>query len=114
MQTAAIPFQQIDWSSIEPTVHPGTTGTAWWRTKQIGGLRIRQVEYSAGYLADHWCQKGHIVYCLRGLVTTEMETGEQYLLTEGMSYVVSDNRSSHRSVTERCALLLIIDGDFLK
>ena len=71
------------------------------------------VEYSGGYLADHWCQKGHIVYCLEGEFTTEMESGETFQFTKGMSYIVSDDLSSHRSVTQNGVKLLIIDGDFL-
>jgi hypothetical protein len=109
-----IPFQQINWSTVNATQHPGTTGIAFWKTVQIGGLRVRLVEYSRGYIADHWCQKGHVVYCITGSVTTEMENGESYILKSGMSYIVSDGMSSHRSVTEMGASLLIIDGDFLQ
>lgn len=109
-----IPFQTIDWSVIEKAVHPGETGFAIWQTHQIGGLRIRLVEYSPDYKADHWCRKGHIIYCLAGSFTSEMESGESYQLTEGMMYVVSDGQSSHRSVTAPGARLLIVDGDFLK
>jgi hypothetical protein len=55
-----IPFQTINWETIAKTEHTGETGTSWWQTIQFPGLRIRIVEYSKGYLADHWCQKGHI------------------------------------------------------
>jgi len=34
-------------------------------------------------------------------------------LTKGMSYIVSDDMSSHRSITKKGVKLLIIDGDFL-
>jgi len=108
------PFQLIDWTTIPRTEHIGESGTAWWQTLQLPGLRIRMVEYSGGYLADHWCKKGHIVHCLQGEFTSEMENGEKYHLAEGMTYVVSDDLSSHRSVTEYGVKLLIIDGDFLK
>jgi len=114
MDAENIPFQVINWDEIEKTTHPGTTGSAWWQTLQFEGLRVRIVEYSKGYLADHWCRKGHIVHCLKGAFTTEMETGESFQLTEGMSYIVSDELSSHRSITENGVQLLIIDGDFLK
>ncbi len=109
-----IPFQTIDWSSVPKTEHPGETGKAYWQTIEFEGLRIRCVEYSPQYKADHWCQKGHIVYCLKGKVTNELKDGTQSVLSEGMSYVVSDDLSSHRSITEDGVLLLIIDGDFLK
>jgi quercetin dioxygenase-like cupin family protein len=108
------PFQLIDWTAIPKTEHTGETGTAWWQTMQLTGLRIRIVEYSEGYLADHWCRKGHIVHCLEGKFTSELENGEKFYLVEGMTYVVSDELSSHRSVTENGVKLLIIDGDFLK
>jgi quercetin dioxygenase-like cupin family protein len=107
-------FQTIDWEKVNLTEHKGEKGTAFWKTLQLDGLRIRIVEYSPGYLADHWCQKGHIVHCLEGEFMSEMENGEIYTLSRGMSYVVSDNMSSHRSVTENGVRLLIIDGDFLK
>jgi len=109
-----IPFQTIDWSALDKTIHPGDNGFATWQTIQFPGLRIRLVEYSKGYIANHWCQKGHIVYCLEGSVNNKLETGECYTLKPGMSYVVSDNLSSHRSETIDGVKLLIIDGDFLK
>jgi len=109
-----IPFQIIEWDKISKSEHPGEKGTSFWQTLQFDGLRVRIVEYSAGYLADHWCQKGHIVYCLEGGFTTELETGEACQLTKGMSYIVSDGMSSHRSVTKTGVKLLIIDGDFLQ
>jgi len=114
MSELNIPFQTIDWSKVEKTEHRGETGVAYWRTVQFPGLRVRIVEYSPGYMADHWCQKGHVVYCLEGEVVNEQENGDSSVLTPGMSYVVSDDLSSHRSVTEGGVKLLIIDGDFLK
>ena len=109
-----IPFQTIDWASIEKVEHKGETGVAIWQTVQFNGLRIRVVEYSAGYLADHWCQKGHIVHCLEGAFTSELSTGEQIELAKGGTYVVSDDLSSHRSFSAEGVRLLIVDGDFLK
>ena len=109
-----IPFQKIDWPSIEKVEHKGVLGFAFWQTVQLSGLRIRFVELSNEYFADHWCQKGHIVHCLEGGFTSELSTGEKIDLTEGETYVVSDDLSSHRSFSENGARLLIIDGDFLK
>lgn len=109
-----IPFQTIDWSGIEKTEHKGETGTSFWQTIQFPGLRIRLVEYSEGYLADHWCQKGHIVHCLEGEFVSELINGERIKLAKRETYVVSDELSSHRSVTESGVKLLIVDGDFLK
>ena len=109
-----IPFQTIDWTSIEKVEYKGEIGEAFWQTIQYDGLRIRLVEYSNEYLADHWCQKGHIVHCLDGEFISELKTGEKIKLTKGETYVVSDELSSHRSVSENGVILLIIDGDFLK
>ena len=109
-----IPFQTIDWTSIEKVEYKGETGVALWQTIQFGGLRIRLVEYSNGYLADHWCQKGHIVHCLDGEFISELSTGEKIMLKQGETYVVSDELSLHRSISENGVRLLIIDGDFLK
>ena len=109
-----IPFQTIDWTTIEKAEHKGETGIAYWQTVQLGGLRIRIVEYSNGYLADHWCQKGHIVHCLEGEFVSELSTGEKIKLVKGETYVVSDELSSHRSVSENGVKLMIMDGDFLK
>jgi len=114
MQDKNIPFQTIDWSNIPKIEHKGETGVAYWQTLQFDGLRIRLVEYSKNYVADHWCQKGHIVHCLEGEVINEQEDGTSSILKSGMSYVVSDDLSSHRSVTKEGVKLMIIDGDFLK
>lgn len=114
MDKINIPFQVTDWKKIPATEHIGETGTAYWRTLQLGNLRVRVVEYSANYLADHWCEKGHILYCLEGELISEMKDGSEYVLKAGMSYQVSDDLSSHRSRTEKGAKLFIVDGDFLK
>ena len=108
-----IPFQTIDWTNIPKTIHKGESGVAYWQTAQYPGLRIRIVEYSAGYMADHWCQKGHIVHCLEGEFISELSTGNNFKLMKGMTYIVSDNVSSHKSNTKDGVKLLIIDGDFL-
>lgn len=114
MNKKGIPFQTIDWSEIPKTEHVGTTGMAYWQTIEFEGLRVRFVEYSKDYQADHWCEKGHIVYCLDGEVVNELKDGTSSILRPGMSYIVSDNLSSHRSTTKNGVQLLIIDGDFLR
>ena len=67
------------------------------------------VEYSAGYLADHWCKKGHILLCLEGELHTELEDGRQFVMTPGMSYQVADGAEAHRSSTTTGARLFIVD-----
>lgn len=114
MNSNDIQFQITDWEKIPVTEHIGETGKAFWRTLQLGNLRIRVVEYSANYKADHWCEKGHILYCLEGELISELSDGTEYKLTAGMSYQVSDDLSSHRSHTVNGAKLFIVDGEFLK
>lgn len=109
-----IPFQITDWSIIQPTEHKGETGTAYWRTLQFGDLRVRMVEYSKNYKADHWCQKGHIIYCIEGEMTTELPDGQTFKMSQGMSYQVSDDLSSHRTWSKDGVKLFIVDGSFLK
>lgn len=72
------------------------------------------VEYSANYLADHWCSKGHIIYCIEGEMISELSDGSKHILSKGMSYEVSDDMSSHRTFSKDGVKLLIIDGGFLK
>ena len=109
-----IPFQVIQWDQILQVDYAGETGTAGWQTLQFEGLRVRMVHYSPGYIADHWCRKGHIVHCLEGSFVSEMESGEQFELQAGMTYIVSDEMSSHRSLSQNGVKLMIIDGDFLQ
>lgn len=109
MELTGIPFGITDWSTLETTTHPGETGTARWRTCQFGAIRVRQVEYSPGYLADHWCNKGHILLCLEGQLDTELEDGRRFTLLPGMSYQVADNAEAHRSCSAIGAKLFIVD-----
>ena len=114
MSKTNIPFQISDWKNIPATEHAGETGTAFWKTKQFAGLRIRLVEYSPNYKADHWCQKGHVIYCIEGEMDTELADGSIHKLKAGMSYEVSDDLSSHRTSSVKGVKLFIVDGDFLK
>jgi quercetin dioxygenase-like cupin family protein len=109
MKISDIPFGTTEWSTIVPTEHPGENGTAHWRTRKFGEMRVRMVEYSAGYLADHWCSKGHILLCLEGELHTELEDGRTFVLRPGMSYQVADNAEPHRSSTAVGARLFIVD-----
>ncbi len=109
MQINDIPFGITDWSEVETTEHTGEQGKAYWRTRHFGQLRVRMVEYTPGYLADHWCRKGHILLCLEGELHTELEDGRRFVLKAGMSYQVADNAEPHRSFTENGAKLFIVD-----
>lgn len=109
MQMPAFPFGITDWSQVEPTEHPGERGLAFWRTQQFGTIRVRMVEYTPGYLADHWCSKGHIILCVDGELHTELRDGRTFTLKPGMSYQVADDAEPHRSSTEVGAKLFIVD-----
>lgn len=109
MEMKNIPFGTTDWSQIDPTEHKGETGMALWRTQQFDNIRVRMVEYSAGYLADHWCKKGHILLCLEGELHTELADGRKFTLTAGTSYQVADNAEPHRSYTPNGVRLFIVD-----
>ena len=109
MQINDIPFGTTDWSSVETTTHMGDSGVATWRTRQFGDIRVRLVEYSPGYLADHWCQKGHILFCVDGELATDLADGRSFTLTPGMSYQVADGGDAHQSRTAKGARLFIVD-----
>ena len=109
MELTAVPFGITDWSTVDPALHPGVTGSASWRTCQFGTTRVRMVEYTPGYLADHWCTRGHVLLCLEGELHTELEDGRQFTLTAGMSYQVGNDMEAHRSSTSVGAKLFIVD-----
>jgi len=109
MQMANIPFGITDWPAIERTEHKGESGCAFWRTQQFGAIRVRMVEYTPGYVADHWCVKGHILLCISGRLHTELKDGRTFTLEPGMSYQVADDAEPHRSRTEVGASLFIVD-----
>ena len=109
MKMDDIPFGVTDWDKVERTEHSGETGQAFWRTREFGSIRVRMVEYTPGYLADHWCSKGHILLCLEGRLETELEDGRRFTLEPGMSYQVADQAEAHRSSTSIGAKLFIVD-----
>ena len=109
MLLSDIPFGITDWSTMEATEHTGDTGTARWRTRQFGTVRVRMVEYSPDYRADHWCEKGHILLCLTGDLETELADGRRFRLGPGMSYQVADKAEAHRSCSRGGATLFIVD-----
>ena len=109
MQLQAFPFQVLDWLTIPKEQHEGITGFALWQTFKMNDTRIRQVEYSANYTADHWCSKGHIIYCVAGEMETELKDGRKYILSAGMSYQVGDDCEAHRSSSKHGCKLFIVD-----
>jgi hypothetical protein len=109
MQISGIPFGVTDWSKVERTEHPAERGKAYWRTCQFGGIRVRMVEYTPGYVSNHWCRKGHILLCLEGELHTRLEDGREFVLKSGMSYQVADDAEPHRSSAPAGAKLFIVD-----
>jgi len=109
MEISGIPFGTTDWSQVERTEHKGERGLAHWRTRHFGSIRVRLVEYTPDYLADHWCVKGHMLFCVSGQLHTELEDGRKFTLEPGMSYQVADNAEPHRSFTETGATLFVVD-----
>jgi hypothetical protein len=109
MNILDIPFRTIDWNAIPLEVHPGETGASTWRIVKEGNIRLRIVRYSAGFLADHWCQKGHVVHVLEGAFVSELKDGRKFELTRGMTYVVADGEEAHRSRSASGVTLLIVD-----
>jgi quercetin dioxygenase-like cupin family protein len=109
MQFGNLPFMTTDWNSVPVTKHPGASGMATWQTVQAGDIRVRMVEYSPGYVADHWCSRGHILLVLEGELVTELLDGRLVRLTRGMSYQVADDNVPHRSRTDLGARLFVVD-----
>ena len=105
----SFPFQTLDWTSIPKEEHKGETGIAIWQTQMVNDIRVRMVEYSAGYKADYWCSKGHIIYCIEGEMVTELEDGQKMKLSEGMTYFVGDESDAHRTSSEKGCKLFIVD-----
>jgi hypothetical protein len=109
MQIENLPFGVTNWDEVEPENHQGLTGSATWRRRQFGPVRVRMVEYTPGYLADHWCQKGHFLLVLAGELDTELADGRRFTLRPGMSYQVADGAEPHRSSSAKGATLFIVD-----
>ncbi|MEP6677315.1 MAG: DHCW motif cupin fold protein [Ferruginibacter sp.] len=109
MQLTSFPFQTLDWSSVPKEIKKGATGIAFWQVFMMNDIRIRKVEYSADYLADHWCSKGHIIFCLEGSMETELLDGRKFILSAGMTYHVGDHNEPHRSSTIDGCKLFIVD-----
>ena len=109
MKIEQVPFGVTDWASVPPTEHPGETGVACWRTIETGNIRVRMIEYSPGYVADHWCSRGHVLLVLSGELDTDLKDGRSFTLRPGQSYQVADGEEPHRSRTAGGATLFVVD-----
>ena len=109
MNIEAVPFMTTDWHAVPEVSYPGATGTAFWRTIEVGNVRVRMVRYSAGYLADHWCSRGHVLLVMEGELVTELQDGSQHRMGPGMSYHVASGEVPHRSRSVNGAVLFVVD-----
>lgn len=109
MKIEQVPFMTMDWSKVTPTEHKGETGKAFWRTLEIGNIRVRMVEYTPGYVADHWCSRGHVLLVLEGELVTELKDGRKFSMNSGMSYQVASDAEPHKSSTISGAKLFVVD-----
>lgn len=109
MNLAPFPFQTIDWSAIPKEEHPGEAGLAYWQVFMMNDIRVRMIEYTPGYLADHWCKKGHIIFCIAGEMETSLEDGRVFILSKGMTYHAGDNCEAHRSSSMEGCKLFVVD-----
>jgi len=109
MKIVDVPFHTTDWAAVVPVEHPGEVGVATWRTVEVGNLRVRMVDYSPGYVADHWCERGHVLLVLEGELVTELRDGRRVVLRPGTSYQVADGAMAHRSVSPAGARLFVVD-----
>jgi hypothetical protein len=109
MNISGVPFTVTDWSQILPEEHLGEKGKALWKVFSQGNIRVRMVEYTHGYIADHWCKKGHVILVLEGEMTTELNDGRKFTTKAGCSYQVADDDGAHRTFTETGVKLFIVD-----
>lgn len=109
MKLAPFSFEALNWAGISKEEHKGETGMAYWQVQHVNDIRVRMVEYSPGYLADHWCSKGHVILCMEGEMETELEDGRSFKLKKGMTYFVGDDCEAHRSSTQTGCKLFIVD-----
>ena len=109
MKIERVPFHTTDWSQVAAVEHKGEHGVARWRTVEQGNVRVRMLEYSPGYVADHWCERGHVILVLAGELITELKDGRRFVLTAGQSYEVADGDGAHKSVSPKGATLFVVD-----
>ncbi len=110
MNLPAVPFTFTDWSQVEAVEHLGETGTSYWWVYEQGGMRVRVVEYSPGYRADHWCGRGHVLFMLEGELSIELRDGRRITMTPATSFQAGDDEDNpHLAFTETGAKVLIVD-----
>ena len=109
MRIERVPFAATDWEQVPASEIEGERGTARQRTVEAGNLRLRMVEFSPGYRADHWCPRGHVVLVLEGALTTELKDGRRFESPAGTSFQVADGDGFHLVSTAAGAKVFIVD-----
>lgn len=106
MELSGLPEAVVDWSRTPATKTAGATS----RAHKTNDVQLRVVDYDPGYLADHWCSKGHILYVISGSLTIEHGDGKaSYELAAGMSWQTADNGPPHRVRSTGGATVFIVD-----
>ena len=110
MKLNDVSYSLIDWQNVESTEVKGITGHAFWKTKKFNDLRIRIIEKSPGYRADHYCKKGHVIYVIDGEMVIDFENGEKFSVSAGQTVFLGDDPEfGHSTFTENGIKYFIID-----
>jgi len=91
------------------TAETGEIGRSLAQTFELSGLRLRLVEYEAGYVADHWCDRGHVLHVVDGELTLELRDGRSMALRKGDCFVSDQDDASHRIRTAAGGTAFIVD-----
>nr|WP_252737386.1 DHCW motif cupin fold protein [Citreicella sp. C3M06] len=67
------------------------------------------IEHSPSYVSDHWCIKGHVIFCTKGAMDTRLKDGRVLEVRKSMSYQVADDAEAHSPRTRTGATLFILD-----
>ncbi len=99
----------INWEEIQSEKIEGESGFVISKTKEIGAMRIRHQTFSENFKADSWCEKGHILLVLNGVLIIEFKDGSSVDVTKGNSYVLGDNVQAHKAITLSETEVFIVD-----
>jgi len=110
MKIEHVPYNSINWSNINPVEHKGESGTSFWQTVETGNIRVRIVEYSKGFVADHFCERGHVGLVLEGELQIKLKDRKTFQLKLGMSFLLADDKTNpHTVISDNGAKIFIID-----
>jgi uncharacterized cupin superfamily protein len=111
MTLPKMPFTITDWSELPATRIQGQQGYTEWRAQDFGAIRVRLSEYSPGYVADGFCDTGHVLYVIEGEVEVELKDGRRFKMTPGQSFSVSDfGDAAHRCSSVHGAKFFVVEG----